>query len=1145
MRKEIEDETIASNAVDGSEVDVQDDMIIVKEEIDTTSGCSVHLKIDTGSSMQEGYSHWLVNEDSSHLRKIDLASHIKLVHALKKKHQCEFCSKNFPYLSKLKIHMLTHTRKRPFQCALCLKGFAGKIHLKKHMLTHTDRREHICEICSKVFTCIGTLKRHVLTHTGDRPYKCRICHNTFTRNFTLKTHMLTHTGDKPHKCQLCLKAFTVKSHLKSHILTHTGEKPYKCRICQKTFTHSSSLKSHMLTHTGEKPYKCRICQKTFTQRHMLTHTGEKPHRCEICSKGFALNSSLKRHMLTHTDGKKYKCDVCLKAFAYKCFLKDHILKHTDQRPHKCNICSKAFTQRSHLKSHMITHSGIAENATASDAEENKAVNVWNDMILVNEEVDTCSSCSAAPEKDVHRPCPHTELLDAEEASASVGACLANLKAFRGTRVPVPPNVPAQEEVPQPRKVADRGQVRQMEEGQDRDMGCCHLSEEDPVALLSKAPIMETLLETLKKTPGSPLPSSQGPSKGGPCDGMASTAEMHHYKLRHVLSSLYTHLHLSIKESAGEMIIFEEISDDTQGKSEEEEKRGNGKLLEVSEDSLEVMGIVSSTPYQAPQDKLISGSNVFKVGQEQLLSSSTLGFSHLAHTDSSVMELSWSEELVLMISESEVWRRQAGTPCPQTQFLDAEEASAAAGACQTSLRPGRVPGCRFPPRCLPRRKHPRQGRWLMGVKRESMEILLGILKKTPGSPPSTSQGLSKGGPGDAMASTAEMHHYKLRHVLFSLYTHLHLSIKESAGEMIIFEEISDDTQGKSEEEEEEKRGNGKNNEMAPQEELIPGTNLLKLGQEQLLSSSTLDPSHLVHKDSSVMHVHLRKVMLFRCDVCLEVFKRKYDLASHIKLVHALKKKHQCDFCSKNFLNFSKLKIHMSTHTGERPFQCALCLKVLAGKILLQRHMLTHTVERPHRCEICSKTFIAKSHLKRHMLTHTGEKHHKCNICSKPFARNSCLKGHMLTHTGEKPHKCTICLKPFTLRSNLKSHMKTHTGKKPHQCHICSKAFAARSSLKCHMMTHTGEEPHKCRDVELPMLKLIQADWSSNGEAENLGIEASSFKESAKKAMTSEEISDDTQGGSEEEEEEKRGNGKLLEVSEDSLEVMGIVSSTPYQ
>ncbi|XP_071455282.1 uncharacterized protein, partial [Hetaerina americana] len=71
IKKEIEDETIASDAVDGSAVDVRDDMIVVKEEIDTTSGCYVAPEIDTGSSMvtsmHEGDNHWSDNEDSSHL----------------------------------------------------------------------------------------------------------------------------------------------------------------------------------------------------------------------------------------------------------------------------------------------------------------------------------------------------------------------------------------------------------------------------------------------------------------------------------------------------------------------------------------------------------------------------------------------------------------------------------------------------------------------------------------------------------------------------------------------------------------------------------------------------------------------------------------------------------------------------------------------------------------------------------------------------------------------------------------------------------------------------------------------------------------------------------------------------------------------
>ncbi|XP_071450766.1 uncharacterized protein [Hetaerina americana] len=332
----------------------------------------------------------------------------------------------------------------------------------------------------------------------------------------------------------------------------------------------------------------------------------------------------------------------------------------------------------------------------------------------------------------------SESLDAEEASAAAGARLDELKAWRGTRVPVPPEVPTEEGVPQQGKVADGGQAGEEEEGRDGDGDCSRLSGEDPPSPRSKPPTpsnngsrspfcefgddfsdqspfhgqfevngtslnpmedssssVEILLEMPKKTPGAPPPTSQGPSTGGPGEGTAGTAEMHHqmhhYQPRHVLSSLCAHPHLSIKESAGEAMISEEISDDTQGESEEEEEeRGNGKLLEDSEDSVEVVGILSATPYRidaggipssaatpsaeavvgsevirveeprcngnnemASRDEPTPGTNSLKLGQQQLLSSSTPDSSHLAHTDSSVMELSWSEELELMPSESEV------------------------------------------------------------------------------------------------------------------------------------------------------------------------------------------------------------------------------------------------------------------------------------------------------------------------------------------------------------------------------------------------------------------------------------------------------------------------------------------------------------
>ncbi|XP_071445687.1 zinc finger protein 233-like [Hetaerina americana] len=181
---------------------------------------------------------------------------------------------------------------------------------------------------------------------------------------------------------------------------------------------------------------------------------------------------------------------------------------------------------------------------------------------------------------------------------------------------------------------------------------------------------------------------------------------------------------------------------------------------------------------------------------------------------------------------------------------------------------------------------------------------------------------------------------------------------------------------------------------------------------------------------VMHIHLNKVKQFRCDVCSEVFEGKDYLSRHIKSVHALKKKYQCELCSRNFHHLSHLKSHMSIHTGKKAFKCALCL----------------------RC------FRVKSNLRRHMLIHTDKRHHKCDVCSKGFNYHDSLKWHMMTHTGERPYRCDICCKGFIRKTILKAHMFRHTGAKPYPCKICSKRFSTDCELKKHIFIHTGEKPH---------------------------------------------------------------------------------------
>lgn len=83
-----------------------------------------------------------------------------------------------------------------------------------------------------------------------------------------------------------------------------------------------------------------------------------------------------------------------------------------------------------------------------------------------------------------------------------------------------------------------------------------------------------------------------------------------------------------------------------------------------------------------------------------------------------------------------------------------------------------------------------------------------------------------------------------------------------------------------------------------------------------------------------------------------------------------------------------------------------------------------------CLHCGKMFCRAADLRLHMRTHTGERPYKCDICPKAFAQSSHLTKHRRVHTGERPYKCALCDLSFTQSSNLKKHVRTHfkVGKK---------------------------------------------------------------------------------------------------------------------
>ncbi|XP_071447421.1 uncharacterized protein [Hetaerina americana] len=74
IKKEIDDDPIPSETFDSNAVDVQDDMIFVKGEIDTASGCYVapekQVDMPMVTSMQVGDSHWSGNDEAENLDHI-------------------------------------------------------------------------------------------------------------------------------------------------------------------------------------------------------------------------------------------------------------------------------------------------------------------------------------------------------------------------------------------------------------------------------------------------------------------------------------------------------------------------------------------------------------------------------------------------------------------------------------------------------------------------------------------------------------------------------------------------------------------------------------------------------------------------------------------------------------------------------------------------------------------------------------------------------------------------------------------------------------------------------------------------------------------------------------------------------------------
>ena len=159
-------------------------------------------------------------------------------------------------------------------------------------------------------------------------------------------------------------------------------------------------------------------------------------------------------------------------------------------------------------------------------------------------------------------------------------------------------------------------------------------------------------------------------------------------------------------------------------------------------------------------------------------------------------------------------------------------------------------------------------------------------------------------------------------------------------------------------------------------------------------------------------HSESEKRYECKTCGKLFLTSKELKTH-SIIHEENrpKPFVCDICDFKTDTNRNLELHKNIHSDTR-VTCSVCEQEFSSAGSLSQHVKRiHTLKQKHNCDQCKMSFFSSREKLSHLQTH-GEitlKELECDVCGYKTRRNGDLKRHKVTHMENKPDnfKCNIC------------------------------------------------------------------------------------------------------------------------------------------